>query len=80
MVTAVMLGVVRGGPTAPILRVLWYLELLGAKHVWGGGGQHLLPNPSLLVDVHGTDGVVGEELIVDPPCLLGQLEGSRGSG
>lgn len=51
-----------------------YLELLGAKHVWGGGGQHVLPYPGLLVDVHGTDRVAGEELIVDPPCLLGQLE------
>jgi len=50
-----------------------YLELLDAKHVWGGGGQHVLPNPGLLVNVHRADRVAGEELIVDPPCLLGQL-------
>lgn len=69
------------GSTAPVLwmelRCCPYLELLDAKHVWGGGGQHVLPNPGLLVNVHRTDRVAGEELIVDPPCLLGQLRGQE---
>lgn len=60
-VTAVMLGDARGGPASPHPvggvehGCCSYLELLDAKHVWGGGGQHVLSNPGLLVDVHGTD-------------------------
>lgn len=50
-----------------------HLELLEAEHVRGGGGQHVLPNPSLPVDVDGAHRVAGEELVVDPPCLLCQL-------
>lgn len=50
-----------------------HLELLEAEHVWGGGGQHFLPDPGLPVDVDGTHRVAGEELVVDPPRLLRQL-------